>query len=138
MRKFFLATLLLLSTPAWATDFLYKFPVSDLPQALTALAALDAAGLHPDNMLGDPRSASGAVVLDLKQAVWRGGQGQAAYTYTDLSGATVSVPAQGDPSYFYIAARADLDPTLLPFDLGAYGLVQTAPAESASVLGVWQ
>ena len=108
MRKFFLATLLLLSTPAWAADFLYKFPVSDLPQALTALAALDAAGLHPDNMLGDPRDATGTVVMDLKLVVWRGGHGQAAYAYTDLTGATVSVPAQGDPGFFYIAARADL------------------------------
>ena len=124
-------------------DYHLKFLVTALPTALTALQALRTAGVMagetiPENMLGNLRGADGNVVADPAQAVWRGDPGLAALTYIDPgSHQQVTVPARGDPAYYYIAIRSSVAPDQLPFDPSSYGFIAVSPDESAAVLGVW-
>ena len=116
-------------------DYLYRFPVAGLSTALKIIVAL---GLLPENMLGQGRDNSGALAADPTTATWRGGQGVAALAYTDQSGATVNVPARGDPAYYYVAVRTTVDIATLGIDPAAYGMSVCDPAESLAVLGAWQ
>lgn len=121
-------------------DYRFKFPITGLAKALEAMAELRTAGLLgkgnlPQNMLGDLRDTSGNAVS--ANAAWAGRPGRAAYTYTDTyTNKQISVPAAGDPGYYYIHIRAE-GVSSLPFDPSAYGLVASDPTESAAVLGVW-
>lgn len=117
------------------TDFLLKTP--DLQTAAQSLAALKAggylaAGDGPDNMLGDTQSVTvGGTTLTI-----RARKGIAAANYTDPQGATVQVPARGDPTLWYIAIRTSVV-SADPIDPATYGLTVCDPVESAAVLGVW-
>ena len=117
------------------TDFLLKTP--DLQTAAQALAALQAggylaAGDSPDNMLGDPQT----VTVNGQTITIRARKGIASTSYTDPQGATVQVPARGDPTLWYIAIRTSVV-SADPIDPAAYGLMVCDPVESAAVLGVW-
>jgi len=121
-------------------DYRFKFPLASLSQALTAIAALRQFGLIgtgdiPQNMLGDARAADGSVVTTAPAFLGR--TGTAATSYTDPNGQTVTVPAKGDPGYWYVAIRAPVDPATLPINPANYGLLPCSADESAAVLGVW-
>jgi hypothetical protein len=49
----------------------------------------------------------------------------------------MTIPAAGEAGMFYIAIRTDVQPSDIPFDPAALGLIATTPDESAAVLGVW-
>lgn len=131
------------------SDNLWSFPRTGLARALEGLAALrDGLGLPPDaqpgNALGDPRDANGEIVVPQAGAIddpppvppaWIGRPGSAASSYQDMSGATVAIPAKGDPDRYYMHMRTDIDAP--GFDPADYGFEPTDPAESAAVLGVW-
>jgi len=111
-----------------AAPFDYRFKFKDLARALTAMAALRAAGILgtsaiPLNMLGDPRDSSGNTTADEAQIAWLGRRG------TGDGGS--------DPASWYIHIRSEVDPASLPFSPVDYGLTPSDPAESAAVLGVW-
>jgi hypothetical protein len=122
-------------------DYLFKFPLASLTTALEALTALRSANIIvdgdiPTNMLGDPRDASGNVVTSGPAFVGR--LGIAATSYIDPSTQqSVAVSARGDPDYWYVAIRSDVDPSSIPFDPSSYGLQTCDPTENAAVLGVW-
>jgi hypothetical protein len=139
-------------------DYRLMFPVAGLAQALTFLAAVRTAGFMggtgalPDNMLGDPRDASGNIVTAtdpltgaLIGHVFTGRPGIAAFSYTDpISGAVVNVPAAGDPTMIYVAIRSPVSPAqsaALQASLGlnpaTYGIMPSDPTVSGAVLGVW-
>jgi hypothetical protein len=130
------------------TDYLWNFPRTSLSKALTGLTALRVEldlppGTLPGNALGDPRDATGAMVTQAQRAakpasnpvIWIGRPGSAATSFTDPAGKTVTVPAKGDPTKFYMHIRTDK--TVQKFDPTQYGLAPTDPAESTAVLGVW-
>jgi hypothetical protein len=111
-------------------DYLLK--TSNLPLALTGIPALQAAGIlaagaDPQNMLGDLMDGAGL----------RGRQGVAASSFTGPDGATVVVPARGNPMLWYFAIRATIAPADLTINPADFGLVPCDPVESAAVLGVW-
>lgn len=122
-------------------DYRLKFPVVGLPTALSALAALKASGVMvgedvPQNMLGSPRDAAGSVTAS--SPLWRGEPGRASTSFTDPgTGLTVTLPACGDPAYFYIHIRTAVSPASIGLDPATYGLIACTPEETASVLGVW-
>jgi hypothetical protein len=121
-------------------DYNFRFPIAGLPLALTAMLGLQAYGLLdagdiPPNMLGDPRDQDGNIVASAPAFVGR--PGTAASSYVDMNGTTVTIPAKGDLGFYYIAIRAMVDPTTLPFDPTVFGLTPSDPDESAAVLGVW-
>ena len=115
----------------------YTFKASSLAVIGNALAALQASGLvgansGPSDMLGS---------LSVNDAhgspLFRYGIGRAALTVTGMDGAPMPTPAVGEPGMFYIAIRTAVQPSAIPFDPAALGLIATPPAESAAVLGVW-
>lgn len=110
----------------------YLFKTTDLVKALTALGTLEAAGLSdPANMLGDPvLGPSGSVIA-------RASKGRPAVSYVDPVGKPGTTAAVGDPAFWYLAIRADIKPSDIPFDPAAYGLLSCDPTENAAVLGVW-
>lgn len=122
-------------------EYRLRFPITGLARALQALAALRAAGVlidknTPDNMLGEPRDVSGAITSG--PPAWRGSPGKAALSYVDPdTGQSVSIPACGDPAYYYIHVRSNVAPNQIPFAPSAYGIETVTPEESAAVLGVW-
>jgi hypothetical protein len=138
-------------------DYRLMFPVAGLAQALTFLAAVRTAGFMggtgalPDNMLGDPRDASGNIVTArddtgaLVGHAFTGRPGGAAFSYTDpTTGVTVNVPAAGDPTMMYVAIRSPVSPAqsaALQASLGlnpaTYGITPSDPTVSGAVLGVW-
>jgi hypothetical protein len=126
------------------TDYLWNCPRTSLDKALAGLTALRIEldlppGTLPGNALGDLRDASGAVVTrtptDPPSATWIGRPGSPATSYTDPAGKTVTVPAKGDPTKFYMHIRTDKKAE--KFDPSMYALSPTDPATSADVLGVW-
>lgn len=122
--------------------FDYRFKFADLSRALLGFAPLRVAGILPldgipQNMLGDPRDATGAYTTDPEKIAWIGRKGTAASSYTDENGQTVNVPAVGDPTLFYVAIRSDVPPDKIGVDPADFGLEVCDPAESAAVLGVW-
>ncbi len=114
----------------------YRLRARSLDDIRAALAALRTAGLvgdaeGPENMLGDPQTdAEGRLAF-------RASRGRAALTVQDEDGQTLTIPARGDPDFWYVAVRALRRPEELPVDPTAYGLEWCDPAESAAVLGVW-
>jgi hypothetical protein len=54
-----------------------------------------------------------------------------------MDGQPMPIPASGEASMFYIAIRTDVQPSEIPFDPAALGLIATTSEESAAVLGVW-
>jgi hypothetical protein len=115
----------------------YRFKAASLADIQAALAALRAAGvlsatLGPEDMLGDVQAdAQGRPVL-------RARQGRAAFSYADeVTGATVNVPACGDPALWYVAIRSSVPPSAIVIDPAAFGLTACDPATSALVLGCW-
>ena len=111
-------------------DYIFKFPVSGLALALTALPVFLTAehikigtmGLRLQNCLGDPRDNTGAIVSPLN-ATWMGRQGFA---------------PGSDPTQYYLAIRTPVTlPDLGAFNPTAYGVTVAAAAESAACLGVW-
>ena len=137
-------------------EYAYNFPVSGITTFTTFLTGARAAhfldgGYHlPDNMLGDPRDATGAVVTAtdangaLVGVVFRGRTGIPAMSYTDPNGNTVNVARVGDPTLMYLNIRAPYSPaqlaailTGLHKTLAQYGVTATDPALSAQILGTW-
>ena len=95
------------TTPAGYYDYFFKFPATTagLALALTGIPALQAVGIIaagdiPANMLGDPRDVNGNIVSNSPAFVGR--KGSAAGSYTDLSGNIITIPAKGDPAYWYV------------------------------------
>jgi len=134
------------------TDYLWNCPRTSLDKALAGLTALRIElelppGTLPGNALGDLRDASGAVVTrtppdptkagktEPPSATWIGRPGSAATSFTDPAGKTVTVPAKGDPTKFYMHIRTEKKAE--KFDPAMYALSPTDPATSADVLGVW-
>lgn len=116
-------------------DYRFRFPVDGLAIALDALDALRDIGVleadRPANMLGERRDTAGNVVPS--GAAWRGGRGSLPVTTPDGT-----IPAKGDPDWFYIHVRSPVGPAALgEFDPADYGFVATAAEELAEVLGVW-
>lgn len=115
----------------------YTFKAPSLAVLETALAALQQSGLvgpnaGPNNMLGTLSVAdAGGNIL------FRYGVGRAAFSATMPDNSVVTMPGAGDPAMFYVAIRADVPPSDIPFDPAALGLVATSAEESEAVLGVW-
>jgi len=115
----------------------YTFKAPSLAVIGNALAALQASGLvgansGPSNMLGQ-------MLVDDAQGnpLFRYGMGRAAVTVPGMDGGPMTIPAAGDIGMFYIAIRTDVQPSEIPFDPAALGLIATTSEESAAVLGVW-
>ena len=111
----------------------YRFKVPALADAAAALAALQAAGLvspgdAPVNMLGCPVVVTvGGLDVTIRAARGRPARDTVVGT----------LPAAGDPAFWYLAVRTEVPPGDVPFDPTTLGLVPCDPAESAAVLGVW-
>jgi hypothetical protein len=121
------------------TDYRLTFPVTALASGVEGIAALRAelksGGDNAQNALGDPRDATGAVVVPAPGVeVWYGRPGSAATSYTDLNGNVVQVPARGDPSLYYCHIRSDQP---VAFDPAQHGMRDADAAGSAQVLGIW-
>lgn len=128
-------------------DYRLTFPVTALANGVTGLRALRAElkskGAGAQNALGDPRDASGNIVVPDSNApigtsppeVWYGRPGSPATSYTDLNGTVVEVPARGDPALYYVHIRSEQ--TAGEFNLTQYDMRSSGPAESAAVLGIW-
>jgi hypothetical protein len=122
------------------TYFDFRFRFLATPEAMaTALGALEAlreAGAWvgsngaPMNMLGEPIPGMPGV---------NGKLGCAAYSYLEEGvGPLITVPAVGDPNYYYVAIRTTVDPSTVPPGLPEeFGLEAVDAATSAAVLGVW-
>lgn len=122
----------------------YRFKFTDLAVSLGAMAQLRAAGILsatglPENMLGDPRNANGDIVdRGDPAAAFAGRKGTAAFGFTDPdTQRSVTVPARGDPAYWYIHIRSEIPSSALGFNPATYGLVPSDAGESAAVLGMW-
>lgn len=107
-------------------DYRFKFLITQIALALLAMEQLRLSKILPldrlpENMLGDWRDSTGAIVT--QDATWIGRQG---------------VTGKGDPLYYYVAIRSDVPPTAITFNPATYGLLVCDPAENAAVLGVWE
>ena len=130
------------------TDFRLTFPVTALANGVRGITALRAelrsdTNATPVNALGDPRDANGDIVYPDPAApigtpppdVWYGRPGSAATSYTDLGGNVVQVPAKGDPALYYVHIRSSHEAKA--FRPGQYGMKDSDPKASSSVLGIW-
>jgi len=126
-------------------DYRLTFPVTALANGLEGYAVLreELAPDNAQNALGDPRDASGNIVVPDPNApigtpstvVWHGRPGSAATSYTDLNGVVVQVPARGDPSLYYVHIRsANAAPA---FDPASHDMMNADAIASAQVLGIW-
>ena len=126
-------------------DYRLTFPVTALANGLEGYAVLreELAPDHAQNALGDPRDASGNIVVPDPNApigtpstvVWHGRPGSAATSYTDLNGNTVQVPAKGDPTLYYVHIRSAMPAG--EFDPTQHGMKDADPKAGAAVLGIW-
>jgi hypothetical protein len=129
-------------------DYRMTFPVTALVSGVAGVFALreelerDAPG-SARNALGDPRDASGDIVIrdtNLDPSVpppdvWYGRPGSAATSYTDPNGDVVQVPARGDPALYYVHIRSGQ--TARGFRPDQYGMQDSDAVDSAAVLGIW-
>jgi len=115
----------------------YTFKAPSIAVITDALAALQASGLVGAN--SGPSDMLGQLSVDDAQGnrLFRYGVGRAAMTVTGMDGKPMTIPAAGEAGMFYIAIRTDVQPSDIPFDPAALGLIATTPDESAAVLGVW-
>lgn len=115
----------------------YTFKAPSLATITDALLVLQASGLvgansGPSDMLG-PLSVNDAQ----GNSLFRYGVGRAAVTVTGMDGQPMTIPAAGEAGWFYIAIRTDVQPSAIPFDPAALGLIATTADESATVVGRW-
>ena len=109
-------------------DYRFRFRTEDLPLALQAFDSLRQRGL----MASD---------TPMNQLGWT--QGRAEQTVTDPDGNAVTIPAAGDPAYYYVNIRTrNVAPEdLAGLDFGQFGLepldTPELQAEGEAVLGVW-
>lgn len=115
-------------------DYRYRFPDSGWPAALHFMRLVTAGRIT--NMLGDPLDPTGAPTA-LETAAVFARRGTAARTFAAHGGAPVTVPARGDPGFWYVHVRADITPDALPADPLTWGFEAVTAEESAAVLGVW-
>jgi hypothetical protein len=129
-------------------DYRLTFPVTALANGVRGITALRAelqsdTNATPVSALGDPRDASGNIVVPDPNApigtpppeVWYGRPGSAATSYTDPNGNVVQVPAKGDPALYYVHIRSSLEAKA--FRPGQYGMKDADPKAGAAVLGIW-
>jgi hypothetical protein len=141
---------------AWS-DLQVNFSLTSISKFVTFVSSarvahyFDGGANLPDNMLGDPRDASGNIVTAtdpttgaLVGVVFKGRPGQAAFSYTDLGGNVVNVAAVGDPTRMYIDVRAPVSSAALTAvlaqagkTLASYDVVVSDPVVSAQILGTW-
>jgi hypothetical protein len=125
-------------------DYRLTFPVTALANGLEGYAVLreELAPDNAQNALGDPRDASGNIVVPDPNApigtpstvVWHGRPGSAATSYTDLNGVVVQVPAKGDPALYYVHVRSEQS---VAFSPDRHGMKDADAVASAAVLGIW-
>ena len=115
-------------------DYRYRFAKARWPDAVLFMHVVTAGRIT--NMLGDPLDEDGEPTAPEAAAVFAR-RGTAARTVTSGDGVPVTVPARGDPGYWYVHVRADITPDMLPADPLTWGFEAVTAEESAAVLGVW-
>ncbi len=127
-------------------DYRFTFSTTALADGVAGVFALRnelAENNIPHSALGDPRDASGNIVIwdtnldpSVQQPdVWYGRPGIPATSYTDLNNNVVNVPSKGDPSLYYVHIRSAQAAT--KFRLEQYELKESNLVDSAAVLGIW-
>jgi hypothetical protein len=115
-------------------DYRYRFPDSGWSAAVPFMHFVTAGRIT--NMLGDPLDEDGEPTAPETAAVFAR-RGTAARSLAMPGGALVTVPARGDPGFWYVHVRAAIAPEMLPADPITWGFEAVTAEESAAVLGVW-